>query len=256
MRTGGVAMRTSQASTRPLPSARGNSFWAKAACNVAANWTTMAFCWSAGKTLAIRWMVCTVSGVCRVASTRWPVSAAISAVSIVSRSRISPTTITSGSCRNTWTSASRKLRTSVPTSCWTMMLRRLSWTNSTGSSIVTILARRLWLITSIMKFKRRRLARAGRAGHQDQAVGQAGQFLDDGRQPQFGGRANGLFAQPNGQLGTAGMKIDTRAKAAHSFPLTRKAKLQSFLESLALPGQQQFVDQVVQRRPRPAVCPD
>ena len=36
--------------------------------------------------------------------------------------------------------------TSVCTSCWTTMLRRFSWTNSTGSSMVTILARRLRLI--------------------------------------------------------------------------------------------------------------
>ena len=37
--------------------------------------------------------------VCSVAKTTWPVSAAVIAASIVSRSRISPTRITSGSCR-------------------------------------------------------------------------------------------------------------------------------------------------------------
>ena len=40
------------------------------------------------------------SVVCSVPNTMWPVSAAVMAASIVSRSRISPTRITSGSCRN------------------------------------------------------------------------------------------------------------------------------------------------------------
>ena len=38
--------------------------------------------------------------VCSVENTRCPVSAAVIAVDIVSRSRISPTSITSGSCRS------------------------------------------------------------------------------------------------------------------------------------------------------------
>ena len=46
--------------------------------------------------------------VCRVAKTRWPVSAAVSAVEIVSRSRISPRRITSGSWRSAPRSASAK----------------------------------------------------------------------------------------------------------------------------------------------------
>ena len=48
----------------------------------------------------IRSTVWAVDWVCRVAKTRCPVSAAVSAVEIVSRSRISPTRITSGSSRS------------------------------------------------------------------------------------------------------------------------------------------------------------
>ena len=48
----------------------------------------------------MRSIVCGASCVCSVAKTRWPVSAAVSAVEIVSRSRISPTRITSGSWRS------------------------------------------------------------------------------------------------------------------------------------------------------------
>ena len=49
----------------------------------------------------MRSMVAGASWVCRVAKTRWPVSAAVRAVAIVSRSRSSPTRMTSGSCRST-----------------------------------------------------------------------------------------------------------------------------------------------------------
>src|SRR5215467_5459018 len=51
-----------------------------------------------------RSIVCGALCVCSVAKTRWPVSAAVSAVPIVSKSRISPRRITSGS----WRSAPRR----------------------------------------------------------------------------------------------------------------------------------------------------
>ena len=47
----------------------------------------------------MRSMVWGASWVCRVAKTRWPVSAAVRAVAMVSWSRISPTRMTSGSWR-------------------------------------------------------------------------------------------------------------------------------------------------------------
>src|SRR6185369_13587759 len=46
----------------------------------------------------LRLLVCTALFVCSVAKARWPVSEMTSAVSIVSRSRISPMRTTSGSC--------------------------------------------------------------------------------------------------------------------------------------------------------------
>ena len=42
------------------------------------------FCWWGGKTEMMRLMVSVASRVCSVESTRWPVSAAVIAVSIVS----------------------------------------------------------------------------------------------------------------------------------------------------------------------------
>ena len=82
--------------------------------------------------------------------TRWPVSAAFSEVSTVSRSRISPTMMTSGSWRRAACRASGNEAVSVPISRWVMML--LSWvkTNSMGSSIVMIFAFRVLLISSII----------------------------------------------------------------------------------------------------------
>ena len=60
--------------------------------------------------------------VCRVAKTRWPVSAAVSAMWIVSRSRISPTRITSGSWRRTrFERRRRSVLVSSPTSRWLTM---------------------------------------------------------------------------------------------------------------------------------------
>ena len=75
--------------------------------------------------------------VCSVAKTRCPVSAAVRAVATVSRSRISPTRITSGS----WRSAARSARAndivSNPISRWFNTERLSRNVYSIGSSIVT-----------------------------------------------------------------------------------------------------------------------
>jgi len=75
--------------------------------------------------------------VCRVENTRCPVSAAVAAVWIVCQSRISPTMITSGSCRIRFFRASGKLGVSVPTSRWETAALLSAKRYSIGSSIVT-----------------------------------------------------------------------------------------------------------------------
>ena len=87
--------------------------------------------------------------VCSVAKTRWPVSAAVSAVEIVSRSRISPRRITSGSWRSAPRSASAKPVASWPISRWLTMQRLWLCRNSIGSSIVMMWSVRVRLISSI-----------------------------------------------------------------------------------------------------------
>ena len=70
-----------------------------------------------------------------VESTRWPVSAASTAICAVSRSRISPTMITSGSAR---TIARRPVSNSRPAFALTWICVIPSISYSTGSSIVTM----------------------------------------------------------------------------------------------------------------------
>ena len=88
--------------------------------------------------------------VCSVESTRWPVSAAVSAISMVSRSRISPTRITFGACRSAALSAAAKVGVSLCSSRW-WMVAFLCWCrNSIGSSMVRMCSARVSLIRSMI----------------------------------------------------------------------------------------------------------
>ena len=105
-------------------------------------------CWCGGNTSMTR---STVSGppvVCRVASTRWPVSAAVIAAEMVSRSRISPTRMTSGSWRRTRLSAEANECVSSPISRWLTYAFLLRCMNSIGSSIVMMWTGRVVLMWS------------------------------------------------------------------------------------------------------------
>ena len=92
----------------------------------------------------IRLSVWVASVVWSVEKTRCPVSAALSAVSRVSRSRISPMRMTSGSWRSTWRSAEGKDSVSLPTSRCEIFDITSRCRNSIGSSIVITLTRRCW----------------------------------------------------------------------------------------------------------------
>ncbi len=98
----------------------------------------------------MRLIVSVASTVCNVDMTRWPVSAAVSAVPIVSRSRISPTRMTSGSWRSALLRAWAKLWVSTPTSRWLMIERLSRIKNSIGSSIVMMCRVAFWLMCSII----------------------------------------------------------------------------------------------------------
>ena len=104
--------------------------------------------------------------VCSVESTRWPVSAASMAMCALSRSRISPTMIMSGSAR---TIARSPVANVIPVRSETWICSTPARRYSTGSSIVISVfsgerTRR------DHRVERGRLARARRAGHEDAAV--------------------------------------------------------------------------------------
>src|SRR5271156_4655155 len=80
-----------------------------------------------------RLMVEGASLVCSVESTKWPVSAAFTAISAVSKSRISPTRMMLGSCRRKARNADAKLSPICSFICTWLM--PANW-NSTGSSAV------------------------------------------------------------------------------------------------------------------------
>ena len=75
-------------------------------------------CWFCGKAFTNRSIVLAAPVVCSVPKTKCPVSAAVMAASIVSKSRISPTRIMSGSWRSARRRASAKFGTSTCTSRW------------------------------------------------------------------------------------------------------------------------------------------
>ncbi len=137
---------TSQAGITPWPSIFGRSLWETAAFRTPASWSRICRCWCGGYWDTMRMMVSFASRVCSVESTRWPVSAAVSAMSMVSLSRISPTRITSGSCLRAALRAEAKELVSEPTSRWLIMDFRSLCRNSMGSSMVITWQLRLVLM--------------------------------------------------------------------------------------------------------------
>src|SRR5881392_342338 len=132
--TAAVLISTSDAGTRPFPSLRGTSRNDTIACNAVESRCRTSSCWCGGKNEITRLIVWVASVVWSVENTRCPVSAALSAVSSVSISRISPIRITSGACRSTWRSAALNESVSFPTSRCEMLDRLSRCRNSIGSS--------------------------------------------------------------------------------------------------------------------------
>jgi len=131
-------MRTSVASTLPCPLDFGISCCAMMPNSTNESCTLTCCCWWAGKTSMTLFIVWTASDVCSVENTRCPVSAISSAASIVSRSRISPMSITFGSCLRTCFSDCANDCVSLPTSRWSTSAFLFLCTYSIGSSMMTI----------------------------------------------------------------------------------------------------------------------
>ncbi len=139
LRIAGVAIMISCAATRPLPSLVFSSVCEITARRDSDSIARIISFSSAGNTSMIRSMVFAAELVCSVPNTRWPVSAAVIARRMVSRSRISPTRMMSGSSRSADRSALANDSVWGPTSRWLIRHFLLSCTNSIGSSTV-----RMW----------------------------------------------------------------------------------------------------------------
>ena len=112
--------------------------------------TRICCCWKGGKKSTMRFTVSVASMVCSVERTRWPVSAAASAACTVSESRISPTRITSGSCRIAARMAVMNESVSTPTSRWLTVASRSGCRTSMGSSMVRMCTGLVALMWSII----------------------------------------------------------------------------------------------------------
>mmetsp|Transcript_18252 Transcript_18252/g.43883 ORF Transcript_18252/g.43883 Transcript_18252/m.43883 type:complete len:366 (+) Transcript_18252:478-1575(+) len=134
----GVFSRISTAATRPLPSRRGSRRWLIRARRFSDR--SISSCWrrSSGKKLMMRSSAWFALLACSVAMHRWPVSANAIAWSMVSRSRSSPIRMTSGAWRSEFFSAASQLSVSRPSSRCVTMQFLCGWTNSIGSSMVTM----------------------------------------------------------------------------------------------------------------------
>ena len=116
-------IKISCAITRPFlvtPSSKtfGNKVCDNTATKLEASCILICVCCPSGNTSTIRSTVEAAFEVCKVPKTKCPVSAAVNAREIVSKSRISPKRIMSGSSRKADFKALAKLLVSCPSSLW------------------------------------------------------------------------------------------------------------------------------------------
>ena len=172
---------TSTAATRPPPIC-GSSRWLTTPRSTPARIARITSCFTAREEVDHAADVSAASIVCIVEKTRWPDSAALSAVWAVSASRSSPIRITSGSWRSARRSAARNDSVSSPTSRWLTMQPRSECRISIGSSIVMMCCCRVAVDVVDHGRERGRLARAGRAGDEHEAAVLLGEALHALRQ--------------------------------------------------------------------------
>ena len=208
---------TSMAATRP-PTFRGMSRWLTTPRRTPARISRTIICFWGGKNSTSRPIVSAASSVCSVEKTRWPDSAACSAVCVVSSSRSSPMRMTSGSWRRTRRSACLKDSVSRPTS---------RWFDDRGPVVVDELDRVLDRDDVLLavavdpvehRRERRRLPRTGRARDENESAMLLGQA---GRRPLAGRGARSV-----------GISLGTKRKANEMAPrwrnpLTRKRPIPS-----------------------------
>ena len=181
--------------------------------------------------------------VCSVPNTRWPVSAAVSAVEIVSRSRISPTRITSGSWRSAARRASAEARrvgadlalvddaALVPVHELDRVLDR---EDVLGARAVDLVDQR---------GERRRLTGAGRAGDEHEAARLRRQLVQARRQAELLERLDLVRDLAEGGAERLALEEDVDAEARDAGNAVREVDLPVDLEVLLLLARQDAVEQ-------------
>src|SRR6266496_5095272 len=183
----------------------------------------------------------------RVPRTRCPVSAAVMASPMVSRSRISPTRMTSGSSRSDCRKARAKEREWLGTSRWLTRESWLAWTYSIGSSIVRMWHRSVWLIRSTSAARvvvlpqpagpvtRTRPCEYVVSSQRLSGSPMSARLHLERNQPQDGGEP---FA----------LKKDVRPEPAERRILVAEVELQALVEHAAALGRQNRIDPVLHLR--------
>ena len=182
----------------------------------------------------MRLMVCAAELVCRVAKVRWPVSAMRSADSIVSRSRISPISTTSGSSRSAARSAfEKRVRVGVQLALVDhALLVRVQVLDRVLDRDDVLVALAVDLVDH--RRERRRLARAGRPGHQHQAARLVAELRDHRRQAQVLEAADLVGDRAVGGGHRAALHEDVGAEAGQALDAEAEVELQVLLEAVLL----------------------
>ena len=170
----------------------------------------------------MRSMVLAALLVCSVPNTSRPISAAVSASEMVSRSRISPTSTTSASWRTAARSASAKPCVCIPTSRCESTECSFVCTNSTGSSIVTMCRECSRLIWSIMAASVVDLPEPVGPVTSTRPCAQLGQLGDRRRQRQLVERDDLLGDHAEHRAGAVLLHEVVRAEARHALEAVRE----------------------------------
>ena len=172
--------------------------------------------------------------VCRVPKTRWPVLAASRASSMVSRSRISPTRMMSGSSRSAPRRAAAKDLVWMPTSRWLMRQFLLSWTNSIGSSTVMMWSLRFLLASSMIAASVVDLPQPVGPVTRTRPRGQHGELLEHRRQPELLGRQDVVRNLAEDRADPVLLHEEVGAEAGQARDLVAEIDVAGFLEDLDL----------------------
>ena len=184
----------------------------------------------------MRLIVSVASSVCRVEKTRWPVSAARSAVSIVSKSRISPTRMTSGSCRSALRSACANDRVSTDDLAL-VDERQLIAVEELDRILDGHHVRRPCPIDVVdERGQRGALAAAGRAGDEDEPALLGGDLLQNERQPELVDGPDLHRDDAEDQADGAALLEDVAAEPAEAGHAVGEVHFLRFLEALTLRG--------------------